>query len=117
MTKKSKVGQKIRPITTSKTVEANNEPSKNIDKAYKTWQLLAVGCTLVTAGFGAGLYIGYNNSKIENQDKVNEYRERIIEIGKEHEKEIHDYIIEISKLTDENNDLKNQIRQLKPKKK
>ncbi len=61
------------------------------------------------------IYVGYNNSKIEYQDKINEYRERIIVIGKQHEKEIHDYNLEISTLTNEINDLKQQIRQLKEK--
>ena len=64
-----------------------------------------------------GIYVGNNNSRIRYQDKVNEYRERIIEIGKEHEKEIHEYNHEIFELADENNDLKQQIRQFKTKKK
>ena len=71
------------------------------------------GCSLVGAGFAAGIYVGNNNSKIEYQDKINEYRERIIEIGKQHEKEIHDYNLEVSALTNEVNDLKQQIRQSK----
>lgn len=49
----------------------------NIDKATKTWQLILAGCSLVGAGFAAGIYVGNNNSKIEYQDKINEYRERI----------------------------------------
>ena len=85
----------------------------NIDKATKTWQLILAGCSLVVAGFAAGIYVGNNNSKIEYQDKINEYRERIIEIGKQHEKEIHDYNLEVSALTNEVNDLKQQIRQSK----
>lgn len=85
----------------------------NIDKATKTWQLILAGCSLVGAGFAAGIYVGNNNSKIEYQDKINEYRERIIEIGKQHEKEIHDYNLEVSALTNEVNDLKQQIRQSK----
>lgn len=87
----------------------------NIDKATKTWQLILAGCSLVGAGFAAGIYVGNNNSKIEYQDKINEYRERIIEIGKQHEKEIHDYNLEVSALTNEVNDLKQQIRQSKSK--
>ena len=39
------------------------------------------------------------------------------ERGKEHEKEIHEYNHEIFELADENNDLKQQIRQFKTKKK
>lgn len=89
----------------------------NIEKATKTWQLILAGCSLVGTGFAAGIYVGYNNSKIEYQDKINEYRERIIEIGKQHEKEIHNYNLEISTLTNEINDLKQQIRQLKAKEK
>lgn len=85
----------------------------NIEKATKTWQLILAGCSLVGAGFAAGIYVGNNNSKIEYQDKINEYRERIIEIGKQHEKEIHDYNLEVSALTNEVNDLKQQIRQSK----
>lgn len=85
----------------------------NIDKDTKTWQLILAGCSLVGAGFAAGIYVGNNNSKIEYQDKINEYRERIIEIGKQHEKEIHDYNLEVSALTNEVNDLKQQIRQSK----
>lgn len=85
----------------------------NIDKATKTWQLILAGCSLVGAGFAAGIYVGNNNSKIEYQDKINEYRERIIEIDKQHEKEIHDYNLEVSALTNEVNDLKQQIRQSK----
>lgn len=85
----------------------------NIDKSTKTWQLILAGCSLVGAGFAAGIYVGNNNSKIEYQDKINEYRERIIEIGKQHEKEIHDYNLEVSALTNEVNDLKQQIRQSK----
>lgn len=85
----------------------------NIDKATKTWQLILAGCSLVGAGFAAGIYVCNNNSKIEYQDKINEYRERIIEIGKQHEKEIHDYNLEVSALTNEVNDLKQQIRQSK----
>lgn len=91
-----------------------NTPN-NIEKATKTWQLILAGCSLVGAGFAAGIYVGNNNSKIEYQDKINEYRERIIEIGKQHEKEIHDYNLEVSALTNEINDLKQQIRQLKAK--
>lgn len=41
----------------------------NIDKATKTWQLILAGCSLVGAGFAAGIYVGNNNSKIEYQDK------------------------------------------------
>lgn len=85
----------------------------NIEEATKTWQLILAGCSLVGAGFAAGIYVGNNNSKIEYQDKINEYRERIIEIGKQHEKEIHDYNLEVSALTNEVNDLKQQIRQSK----
>ena len=85
----------------------------NIDKATKTWKLILAGCSLVGAGFAAGIYVGNNNSKIEYQDKINENRERIIEIGKQHEKEIHDYNLEVSALTNEVNDLKQQIRQSK----
>lgn len=91
-----------------------NAPN-NIEKATKTWQLILAGCSLVGAGFAAGIYIGNNNSQIEYQDKINEYRERIIEISKQHEKEIHDYNLEVSALTNEINDLKQQIRQLKAK--
>ena len=43
-------------------------------------------CSLVGVGFCAGLYIGYNNSKIECQNKVSECRERIIKMGKKHGK-------------------------------
>lgn len=112
---------KIRPTKMSASTQTqktqNCTSNDNIEKATKTWKLVLAACSLIGAGFWAGLYVGYNNSKIESQDKINEYRERIIELGQEHEKKVHDYNREISELTDVNNDLRNQIRQLKSKKK
>ncbi len=104
-------------ITPSQESQLDDISNKNIEKATKTWKLVLTACSLVGMGFTAGIYLGYNNSKIEYQDKVNEYREHIIEMGREQEKEIHNYNHEISKLLDENNSLKHQIRQLKSKRK
>ncbi len=116
MSEKIKIRRKQACITLSQRSGLDNT-SNNIEKATKTWKLILVGYSLVGTGFGAGIYVGNNNSRIRYQDKVNEYRERIIEIGKEHEKEIHEYNHEIFELADENNDLKQQIRQFKTKKK
>ena len=109
---------KRRPTEKSVITQTQNDtPNDKIEKATKTWKLVLVACSLIGTGFWAGLYVGYNNSKIESQDKINEYRERIIELGQEHEKKIHDYNREISELTDDNNDLRNLIRQLNSNKK
>ena len=83
---------KRRPTEKSVITQTQNDtPNDKIEKATKTWKLVLVACSLIGTGFWAGLYVGYNNSKIESQDKINEYRERIIELGQEHEKKIHDY--------------------------
>ena len=103
------------PLRTSGQNQQTNNTDK-IEKATKTWQLILAGCSLVGAGFAGGIYVGNNNSKIEYQDKITEYRERIIEIEKMHEKEIHDLNHEIFELKGENNELKQQIRELKIKK-
>jgi len=117
MSRKTKIKPTEKSVITQTQKTPNSTSNDNIEKATKTWKLVLAACSLIGTGFGAGLYMGYNNSKIENQDKINEYRERIIELGQEHEKRVHDYNREISELTDENNDLRNQIRQLKTKKK
>lgn len=113
MTKKSSNRRTAQAISST----TKDESPRNIDKTYKTWQLLLVGCSIFGAGFAAGKYMESNNVRIETQDKINDYREHIIELGKEHEKEIHDCNLEIYRLADENNDLKDQIRQLKSTKK
>lgn len=117
MSKKTLIKTKKMSDSTQTYKPHNDISNSNIEKTTRTWKLVLTACSLIGAGFVAGIYIGYNSSKIESQDKINEYRERIIEMGQEHEKDVHDYNREISRLTDENNDLKNQIRQLKSKKK
>jgi len=121
MSKISKTKRKLKPQSniqsqrSTEILETNN--ADNIEKVTKTWKLILTGCSLVGAGFAAGVYIGNNNSRIEYQDTINEYRERIIELMKIHEQELHDYNHEISELKNENNELRQQNRELKIKKK
>ncbi|MDE7413147.1 MAG: hypothetical protein K2N05_05075 [Muribaculaceae bacterium] len=119
MSRTSKSKRKLRsniPLQTSGQIQQSNNTEK-IEKVTKTWQLILAGCSLVGAGFAGGIYVGNNNSKIEYQDKINQYRERIIEVEKMHEKEIHDFNLEIFELKGENNELRQQVRELKTKKK
>lgn len=117
-----KTKRKIKPYSNNIQSQISTETTKknnadNIEKVTKTWKLILTGCSLVGAGFVAGVYIGNNNSRIEYQDTINEYRERIIELKKIHEQELHDYNHEIMELKDENNELRQQNREFKTKKK
>ena len=74
MTKKSSNRRAAQAISSN----TKDESPRNIDKTYKTWQLLLVGCSIFGAGFAAGKYMESNNVRIETQDKINDYREHII---------------------------------------